>query len=357
MVNKKIWLGITAKGYFTKKAVLFSALALVMAYTACAQQYDSESDFQVTLLGDGKSLEITKYVGEKQIVNIPPSIEGISVTKIGDRAFMDKTGITKVTIPAGVTAIGNSAFSYNAAKINDYMALTTVTFAVGSQLTSIGNNAFDGCTSLTSITIPASVTVIGNNAFGVCRSLANITVDGKNPNYASEGRILYNKAKTELIKAPPAGISGAVTIPNTVTSIGSWAFRDCTSLTSITIPASVTSIGQLAFQNCTSLASINIPLGVTIIGKNAFFNCTKLTNITVSTNNPNYASEGGMLLNKAKTQLIAYPAASGAVTIPNTVMSINYFAFQNCSSLTVITIPSSITSIGEQAFSGCTGLS
>jgi hypothetical protein len=125
----------------------------------------------------------------------------------------------------------------------------------GKPVTSIG--AFSRCASLTSITIPNSVTSIDYNAFEGCTSLTGITVAANNPSYASEGGILFNKAKTDII-AVPKGISGTVTIPNSVTSIGSWAFEDCTSLASITIPASVTSIGNYAFNGWTSSQTINV---------------------------------------------------------------------------------------------------
>jgi hypothetical protein len=124
-------------------------------------------------------------------------------------------------------------------------------------VTAIGDYAFSGCKTLTSITISTNVATIGNEAFAYCSSLTGITVDNGNQNYASEGGILYNKSKTTLIQAPGA-ISGAVTIPEGVTEIGSKAFSECTSLTSITIPASVTAIGNEAFSRWTNSQTIYI---------------------------------------------------------------------------------------------------
>jgi hypothetical protein len=142
------------------------------------------------------------------------------------------------------------------------------TVTIPSGVTTISNDAF-WVTSLTSVTIPSSVTTIGNYAFYYCTSLTSITVAAGNPNFASEGGILYDKGKTTLIQAPGA-ISGTVTIPSSVTSIGRQAFDYCSSLTSVTIPSSVTSIDYAAFRGCTSLASITIPSSVTSIGYDAF---------------------------------------------------------------------------------------
>jgi len=146
--------------------------------------------------------------------------------------------------------------------------------------TAIGELAFFNYTSLTSITIPKDVKSIGNSAFSNCTSLASVTVDINNPNYASQDNILYNKAKTSFVLIPKA-IRGNVTIPECITSIGQYAFWNCTSLTSITIPASVTSIDEGAFFGCTSLTSITIPKALTSIGNLAFWNCTSLTSITI----------------------------------------------------------------------------
>ncbi len=152
----------------------------------------------------------------------------------------------------------------------------------------------------------------------------------------------------------PAKING-----KSVTSIGSDAFSDCSSLTNITIPDSVTSIYNYAFNSCSSLTNITIPNSVTYIGYQIFRECSSLTNIKVDNSNPNYSSVDGNFFNKDKTKLIQYAIGKTDThyTIPNSVTSVGDIAFSWCSSLTNVIIPDSVTSIGGWAFYSCTSLS
>ena len=144
----------------------------------------------------------------------------------------------------------------------------------------------------------------------------------------------------------------SIEIPNSVTTIGVEAFRQCSSLTSITIPEGVTSIENRAFDDCGSLTSISISDSVTSLGRMAF-DCSSLTSIDVSGNNKNYSSVDGVLFNKDKTELIQYPRKKEGTNykIPNSVTNIGERAFCDCSSLTSITIPEGVTRIGDSAFS------
>ncbi len=191
-----------------------------------------------------------------------------SVTSIGDDAFRGCSGLTSVTIPNSVTSIGDYAFG-------DCSGLISVT--IGNSVTSIGDYAFGDCSGLTSVTIPNSVTSIGHRAFDGCSGLENIYVDPENTNYSSIDGILYSKDATSIIKVPAT--KSNVTIPNSVTYIGNYAFERCSGLTSVTIPNSVTSIGDSAFSFCSGLTSMTIPNSVTSIGREAFDECDNLKSI------------------------------------------------------------------------------
>ena len=204
--------------------------------------------------------------------------ENTSNDKLGDFAFEGCSGLTSLTLPSGVTEIGWGAF-------DGCKGLTSLT--IPSSVTSIGKYAFYGCSGLTSLTLPSGVTEIGEEAFHGCSGLTSLT------------------------------------LPSGVTEIGFGAFDGCKGLTSLTIPSSVTSIDCWGvFRGCSGLTSLTLPSCVTSIGWGAFYGCSGLTSLT----------------------------------IPSGVTKIGESAFQGCSRLTTLTIPSSVTWIGLEAFSGCSGL-
>ena len=194
------------------------------------------------------------------------------VTNIGDGAFAGCDNLTNITIPDDLTSIGMHGFSST--------GLRNIT--IPNSVTSIGNGAFGSCTNLKSITIPESVTSIGDYVFEGCTKLESITVDKNNKYYSSHDGVLFDKDSATLICCP-AAITGAYTVPASVTNIGDSAFYDC-NLTSITIPESVISIGVAAFYDCINLASITIPESVISIEKFAFHYCTSLTSIIIPAN-------------------------------------------------------------------------
>ena len=234
-----------------------------------------------------------------------------SVMIIGEYAFYYCTSLTSVTIGEGVASIGDSAFrgckalteiKFNATAMNDLSsgndvfayagqdgAGITVTF--GDNVTKIpaylfypySNSSY--APKITSVTIGDSVTSIGSYAFRNCTSLTSITVDAGNTAFQSIDGNLYSKDGKTLIQYAIGKTATSFTIPDSVTSIDSYAFRDCSSLASVTIPDGVTSIGEYAFNGCTSLTSVTIGDSVTSIGERAFYYCTSLTSVTFE--NPN----------------------------------------------------------------------
>ena len=258
-------------------------------------------------------------------INIP-----IGVTSIGDCAFENCHSLTSINIPDGVTSIGDCAFSscYSLTSINIPNSVTSIGYYafkwckslmsinIPDSVTSIGNGAFSDCKSLLNINIPNGVTSIGNSVFVDCNSLISITIPssviaiGMNPfrgchadlkneskAFIYEHNVLFDRDKTAIIsyRAKEANY----VIPDSVISIGDFAFSECNSLTSIIIPDSVTSIGYSTFSECKSLTNINIPDSVTSIGDFAFSGCDSLTSIN----------------------------------IPNGVTNIGQGAFKNCGSL------------------------
>ena len=329
-----------------------------------------------------------------------------SVTSIGYYVFYGCSGLTYVNIPNSVTSIGPYAFYY----------CTGLTFVIiPNSVTSIGHDAFWKCSGLTALTIPASVTSIGNSAFAYCTGLTSIYADGPTPvDLSSSSDVFGNINKTTCTLYVPidskslytaayqwqdfanikerstagftvGGIAYLITsstspktvevayggnytsevsipasvsynsISYSVTTIGNYAFDQCTGLSSITIPGSVTNIGSYAFYKCTGLTSISIPSSVTSIGKYAFtFNSCLYD---VNSNNSNYSGIDGVLYNKNQTTLIQFPVSkTGSFIIPSTVTSIRDGAFENCSGLISVSLHNSVTFIGDHAFESCTGL-
>ena len=242
-----------------KKRIISFVTALVMAAMVVniplhiwAAETGTYGELEYEVTGDG-TVTITDCYRSVTSVDVPAEIDGMPVTSIGDSAFYYCDSLTSINIPDSITSIGDYAF-YNCD------SLTSI--SIPDSVTSIGRDAFFWCSSLTSISIPDSVTSIGNNAFHSCDNLGAINVDAKNKNYSSIDGILFNKAQTELITCP-GGINGKYKIPDSVASIGYYAFYYCDSLTSINIPDGVMSIGGYAFSGCSGLTSINIPDSVT----------------------------------------------------------------------------------------------
>ena len=272
-----------------------------------------------------------------------------SVTEIGGSAFENCSSLTSITIPDSVTSIGIGAF-VGCSSLTSIMIPDNVTY--------IGGAVFADCSSLTEIKVSTqNAKYVSVN--GVLYNKDKTTImcypaGKKDKNY----KIL--DGVTEICTSAFNGCSSltSITIPDSVTEIGMSAFSGCSSLTSITIPDSVTRIDMSTFRGCSSFTSITIPDNVTYIDIWAFNGCTGLTAIDVKAGNNNYTSVNGVLFNKDKTELICYPAGKTdkSYNIPNCVTNVGGWAFDGCTSLTSITIPDSVTEIDWSAFEGCTSL-
>ena len=387
----------------------------------------SEGEYTVSGIGTCTDTEIL----------IPATYNGLPVVSVEANAFLDKTAITSVVLPDGITSIGENAF-------NGCESLTSVTFGKNSQLSSIGPGAFNYCYSLESITIPESVTSIGSDAFYYCYGLRSVTF-GENSQLTSIGEGAFNWCESlESITIPASvtsigewafvecyrlvevwnlsklnitagsedngyvgyyakrvetepsesyvytdengyviyydgnvkalinytGNETKLTIPDDITELNCFALSDCYNITSVTFGenSQLTSIGDGAFNWCESLESITIPDSVTSIGEGAFCCCAKLTSITIpdgvkSIGNHAFAGCSALesitipdsVLNIGDSAFEGCTALE-SITIPDSVLSIGYSAFKECTALKNITIPGSVLSIGDNAFYNCTNL-
>ena len=298
------------------------------------------------------------------------------ITSIGDWAFYDCSGLTSLSIPDSVTSIGKYAFGH-------CTGLTSLTVPEG--IVSIGACAFYGCSGLTSVSIPTSVTAIGSDAFTDCSGLESATyagtmeqwrnirwyfpavcVDGTLLNYGNCGadgdNLTYTLTGDGVLTITGSGemmdyVSNSmpwykyqssitsILFSGDITSIGNYAFYDCTSVSSVTIPDSVTSLGAHCFACCSGLKAVTLSKNITSYGYWAFTECTGLSEITI----PEGIETVGFGCFYKCTSL-------ASVTLPNSLTSIGSGAFHYCSSLSSVTIPQNVTSIDPYAFSDCTDL-
>ena len=266
-----------------------------------------------------------------------------SVTEIWWRAFSGCTSLSKVKLPKNLTSINSDVFS-------GCTSLAEIT--IPDSVTSIGGSAFEGCASLAEIVIPDSVTEIGSSAFSGCTSLSKVDLPKK-------------LSTIEAYTFSGCSSLESIVIPDGVTAIGTWSeyentyygssFSGCKSLKEIVIPDSVTSIGSSAFSNCTSLESITIGRGVESLGDEWIASCRRLENITVSPENKTYSSVDGVLFNKDKSELSAYPIGNklSSYTIPDGVEKIGKKAFYGCRYIESLTIPVSVAEIEASALGNC----
>lgn len=367
-----------------KHKILTFALALLTAASAWAQTFTiGELTYNVTDLTN-KEVEVSDCAETATNITIPTEVlynnVYYDVTSIRGSAFSNCSSLTNISIPNSITNIGANSFQRCS-------SLTEI--SIPNSVTSIGEYAFNKCTSLVQVTIGNSVTSIGDNAFNDCESLTAVYYTGDvegwceitfqtpglngstNPLYYAHNLYINNTLLTELII--PEGVSEIkkyafrnctsitkVTIPNSVTNIGFNAFAFCSSITQLSIGDGVQTIDNSAFSTCSSLEQVTIGNQITEIGQNAFQDCSKIVAVNYTgdiakwcsinfynySSNPLYYARNLYINNTLLTKL----------TIPDDITEIKNFAFYNCDALTQVTIPNSVTNIGVSAFNDCDGL-
>lgn len=293
---------------------------------------------------------------------IQSNVDDCEVTSIANDVFENCTALQSISIPSTVIAIGENAFwrctSLHSFTIDEnnpnYSTTGNVIYnkdqsqivKVGSNIASlsipttvrsIGSFAFSNCTQLQTVELPSSITNIADWAFAYCTPLRSIS---------------FNSSLTSIGSWAFAHCTSlqSVSLPSAVTSINNSAFAYCSSLSQIALPSTTTSIADWAFAYCSALQTVDIPASVTTIGEDAFKGCTAITAFNVDAANTSFTFEGSVLFNKEKTTIVKACANIENFTIPSSVTSIAYGAFEDCQSLRNINIPSTVTNIGSWAF-------
>ena len=262
------------------------------------------------------------------------SIPG-TVTTVGNSAFYRCKNLKNIEIPEGVTKIDGSAFIF---------CSSLEQIKLPQSLVSIGSGAFDNCTSLISVELPDNA-IISSDTFKECKNLSDIVISDTNNNYIVKNGILYNKNMTRIL-CYPAGIKDTeFFVPDTVKTIGDFAFYGTKALESINIPDSVTNIGTDAFGECSGLKEVVIPDSVTSMGEAVFYKCTSLEKVKLSVNitSPNPA-------------VFQYCSSLKEVVLPESMKFISFFMFSYCKEITNIVLPDKLNSVLRSAFQNCDNL-
>lgn len=271
-------------------------------------QIIQDADF-IYGIGNG-TITLKAYLGPGGTVTIPSTVNGLPVTSIGDSAFFGDSSLTTIFIPNTVTNISNQAF-WNC-------GLSSVN--IPDSVVSIGSSAFGQCPNLADVNIPEGLLSIGASALSWCSSLSNLT------------------------------------IPDSVIALGDGVL-DRSGVTSVKLGNGVAHLSSGTIANCPALTNIILGSGLTNIDANPFPGCFNLMAVVVSPANPAYSGADGVLFDKNRTRLIRFPQSKGgAYSVPAGITDIADYAFSDCPGLTGVTLPDSVRSIGEYAFSDCRAL-
>jgi hypothetical protein len=399
--------GMGENAFYNVKNVIYSGEAAGSPWGALTINGIVEGDF---IYSDTQKTILTAYIGESSEVTIPKS-----VTKIGDKVFLNCDNLTTVSIPNSVLNIGNEAFS-NCSALTDIVIPNSVTsigedafyacsslisvslsnsvtniryrtfynctsltsVEIPNSVTSIGEEAFCGCSNVLTLTIPHSVTDIGNDAFKDCNNIKTLNystdiIDNLFANKSSIETINIGDSATSIVQYAFYGCTGLKTLclPNSINSIGLYAFglcnnletltfntnavgkyfRERTSIKTINIGDSVTEIVENAFIGCKGLITINVGKSISSIGRDAFKNCDKI--------DYNVYDNAYYIGNNDNPYVVLMKVKNKGITSCSINDKCNHIyqnAFENCSDLKDLIIPNTIISIGSNAFSNCSGL-
>lgn len=354
-------IGVSAfEGCASLKSVIFgesSKLSAILNYAFRSSGLESfKLPLSVAVIPNGAfencaSLKNFEFTVPKKSSEAPDSVI------IAVDAFKN-SALTSIKVPAYVTEILGSAFE-------GCTSLETVSFDKKSKLEFIGDGAFEGCTALTAIAIPDKVAVISNEIFKNCELLASVSF-GENSSLVA----ILDSAFENCLKL------ASISLPAGVTAIGDYAFANCFALSNVTLPTGDASVfefvGEGAFKNCDSLVEITIPAGVLCLSEYMFYNCDKLETVKFEEGSALEGILSNCFLNAVSLKSISVPdtviyigasSFSGCASLENVslgensqLLRIDASAFMNCSSLAAINLPASLDYIGQEAFRGCTSL-
>lgn len=311
--------------------------------------YPGSTGIEYELNEDEDGYIVTGFTGSDTEVVISNGHNGLPVVSIASGAFYGHEVIKSISMSKHIVDIGEKAFA---------CCKSLEKIELSENILTIGSIAFAGCESLVSIKLPNKLTSVGYDTFKDCVSLSEITIDSSNEAYATIDSILYNKDKTILIYYASGKIAETATILSSVIEVRSSAFSSANYLKNITTNDKLQRINSFSIINCKNLEIIKLLNSIKMLGLSFIDNCTNLNKVEVASDNQYYASVDGILYNKDQTILYLYPSnkQSSTLTIPDTVRSIEYKAFQHNKWLESIILTENIKKVANKGFYECLNL-